>query len=100
MVSLSAICADSIARVCYAEKHEPLIWISEILIGGRMLQDQRIRRLRLRDLHILDVVADAGSMARAAPRLAMSQPAVSRVIAEMEHALGVPISTVRWPACS
>ena len=56
-----------------------------------MLQDQRIRRLRLRDLHILDVVADVGSMAKAALRLAMSQPAVSRVIAEMEHALGVPI---------
>jgi DNA-binding transcriptional LysR family regulator len=56
-----------------------------------VLQDQRIRRLRLRDLHILDVVADAGSMARAAPRLAMSQPAVSRIIAEMEHALGVPM---------
>ena len=56
-----------------------------------MADDQRFRRLRLRDLHIVDVVADAGSMARAAPRLAMSQPAVSRVIAEMEHLLGVPI---------
>jgi DNA-binding transcriptional LysR family regulator len=56
-----------------------------------LVEDQRFRRLRLRDLHILDVVADAGSMAKAAPRLAMSQPAVSRVIAEMEHVLGVPI---------
>jgi DNA-binding transcriptional LysR family regulator len=56
-----------------------------------MAEDQRFRRLKLRNLHILDIVADAGSMAKAAPRLAMSQPAVSRAIAEMEHALGVPI---------
>lgn len=56
-----------------------------------MAEDPRLRRLKLRDLHILDVVADAGSMAKAAPLLAMSQPAVSRVIAEMEHALGVPV---------
>ena len=56
-----------------------------------MAEDRRLERLRLRDLQIVDVVADAGSMAKAAPRLAMSQPAVSRVIAEMEHLLGVPI---------
>jgi len=56
-----------------------------------MVEDQRLRRLKLRDLHILQIVADAGSMAKAAPRLAMSQPAVSRVIAEMEQTLGVPI---------
>jgi DNA-binding transcriptional LysR family regulator len=56
-----------------------------------MAEDQRLRRLKLRDLHILQVVADAGSMAKAAPRLAMSQPAVSRVIADMEQALGVPV---------
>lgn len=56
-----------------------------------MAEDPRLRRLKLRDLHILDVVADTGSMARAAPLLAMSQPAVSRAIAEMEHALGVPV---------
>jgi DNA-binding transcriptional LysR family regulator len=56
-----------------------------------MAEDPRFRRLKLRDLHILDVVADAGSMAKAAPLLAMSQPAVSRAIGEMEHALGVPV---------
>jgi DNA-binding transcriptional LysR family regulator len=54
-------------------------------------EDQRLRRLRVRDLHIIDVVAAAGSMAKAAPQLAMSQPAVSRVIAEMEQLLGVPL---------
>ena len=34
-------------------------------------------------------VADAGSMAKAATRLAISQPAISRAIADMEHTLGV-----------
>ena len=54
--------------------------------------DHRIgRRLKLRDLNILLAVADAGSMAKAATRLAISQPAVSRAIADMEHTLGVTL---------
>src|SRR5258708_6555901 len=52
--------------------------------------DHRVgRRLKLRDLNILLAVADAGSMAKAATRLAISQPAISRAIADMEHTLGV-----------
>ena len=47
------------------------------------------RRLRLRDLHILSVVVQWGSMARAASQLAMSQPAVSEAIAGLEATLGV-----------
>jgi len=47
------------------------------------------RRLKLRDLHILSVVVQWGSMAKAASRLAMSQPAVSESIANLEAALGV-----------
>jgi DNA-binding transcriptional LysR family regulator len=54
--------------------------------------DHRVgRRLTLRDLNILLAVADAGSMAKAAKRLAISQPAISRAIADMEHALGVTL---------
>lgn len=49
------------------------------------------RRLKLRDLHILLAVAEAGSMAKAGTRLAVSQPAVSKAIADMEHTLGVPL---------
>ena len=49
------------------------------------------RRLKLRDLHILLVVAQRGSMAKAAAELAISQPAVSRAIADMEHALGLQL---------
>ena len=47
------------------------------------------RRLKLRDLHILLAVAQAGSMSRAADRLAISHPVVSKTITDLEHALGV-----------
>lgn len=47
------------------------------------------RRLRVRDLYILSTVVKAGSMAKAARQLAMSQPAVSQAIANLEHMLGV-----------
>jgi DNA-binding transcriptional LysR family regulator len=47
------------------------------------------RRLRLRDLHILFAVVQWGSMAKAATHLAMSQPAVSEAIANLEEALRV-----------
>ena len=42
-------------------------------------------------MEILLAVVESGSMAKAGSRLAISQPAVSRAIAEMEHTLGVPI---------
>jgi DNA-binding transcriptional LysR family regulator len=47
------------------------------------------RRLKLRDLHILLTVVQQGSMAKAAAELAISQPAVSKAIADMEHTLGL-----------
>src|SRR5262245_1885269 len=47
------------------------------------------RRLRLRDLHVFHTVAQQGSMAKAAAQLGVSQPAVSEVIADLEHALDV-----------
>ena len=47
------------------------------------------RRLRLRDLHVFSTVVQCGSMAKAAQQLGVSQPAVSEVIADLEHALGV-----------
>jgi DNA-binding transcriptional LysR family regulator len=47
------------------------------------------RRLKLRDLHVLLAVMEAGSMAKAARRLAVSQPVVSQAIADLEHTLGV-----------
>ena len=47
------------------------------------------RRLKLRDLHILLAVAQSGSMSKAASLLAVSNPVVSKAIADLEHTLGV-----------
>src|SRR5262249_48385187 len=47
------------------------------------------RRLRVRELFILSTVVKSGSMAKAARHLAMSQPAVSQAMANLEHVLGV-----------
>jgi len=46
-------------------------------------------RVKLRDLHILLAVAQWGGMAKAAEGLGVSQPVVSKVIADLEHSLGV-----------
>ncbi len=46
-------------------------------------------RLKLRDLHILMAVAECGSMSKAAHRLAVSAPVVSKAIADIEHTFGV-----------
>lgn len=47
------------------------------------------RRLKLRDLHVFCTAIRCGSMAKAAQQLGVSQPAVSEVVADLEHALGV-----------
>lgn len=47
------------------------------------------QRVRLRDLYILSAVAEAGSMAKAALRLSMSQPSISEAISNLEGALRV-----------
>jgi DNA-binding transcriptional LysR family regulator len=47
------------------------------------------RRLKLRDLHILFAVVECGSMARAAKQLSVSNPVVSKAVADLEHTLGV-----------
>jgi DNA-binding transcriptional LysR family regulator len=49
------------------------------------------RRVKLRDLHIVLAVADAGSMTRAAEELAVSYPVVSKTISELERNLGVKL---------
>lgn len=51
--------------------------------------DRVDRRVKLRDLRILRALAESGSMSRAAKQLAVSQPVVSKTIADLEHALGV-----------
>lgn len=51
--------------------------------------EQISRRLKLRHLNVLTAVVQWGSMARAAEHLAISQPVVSKAIAELENTLGV-----------
>src|SRR5262245_53051322 len=47
------------------------------------------RRLRLRDLHVFMTVLRQGSMGKAAVELSVSQPAISKAIADLEHTMGV-----------
>lgn len=47
------------------------------------------RRLKLRQLEVLLAVAQSGSMAKAAERLAITQPVVSKTIADLENTLGM-----------
>lgn len=49
------------------------------------------RRLKLRELHVLMAVAQHGSMAKAARDLAISQPVVSKTVAELERTLGLKL---------
>src|SRR6201993_1899642 len=49
------------------------------------------RRLKLRDLDILVAVIETGGMGKAANRLGISQPAVSKGMVELEDALGVKL---------
>ena len=51
--------------------------------------DRVAHRLKLRDLRLLDAVVRSRSMAKAAIEFNISQPAVSKAIAEMERVLGV-----------
>ena len=80
-----------ITPLAYAEKRYLLIVI--FLYGnGEMEANDRIsRRLKLRDLHTLEATVQAGSMAKAAAALSVTQSAVSKAIAEMERTIGVPL---------
>ena len=49
------------------------------------------RRIKLRDLQVFQVAAETGSMAKAAAQMAITQPAVSYAISELEQTVGVPL---------
>jgi DNA-binding transcriptional LysR family regulator len=51
--------------------------------------DRVSRRLKPRDLQVFIRVAEDGNMTKAAKHLAISRPAVSKTIADLEHTLGV-----------
>src|SRR5215216_6830665 len=55
-----------------------------------MKWDDRIgRRIKLHDLHVLMTVAELGSMGKAAERLNVSQPSISKAVADLQYQLGV-----------
>jgi DNA-binding transcriptional LysR family regulator len=57
---------------------------------SKTIPENRIsRRLRFRDLQVFFLVVQHCSMAKAAKELGVTQPAVSEVIAGLEHAFGV-----------
>src|ERR1700757_3485042 len=62
-----------------------------ISYGGDLmhLNDRVGGRVKLHDLRILMVVVEAGARGQPAKRLTVTQPAISRSISELEHALGV-----------
>ena len=68
-----------------------LYWDRDIPIlswWAMQLSDRIGRRMKLHDLHVLMTVVQAGSMSKAATLLNTRQPAISRSIADLEHAIG------------
>ncbi|GAB4347157.1 MAG: LysR family transcriptional regulator [Oricola sp.] len=53
-------------------------------------------RLQLKDFRLIQAIAETGQLALAAERLAMTQPAASRMLASMERQIGAPLF-VRHP---
>jgi DNA-binding transcriptional LysR family regulator len=53
--------------------------------------DYLVRRLRLRHLELLVVLTESGTMRAAASRLHLSQPAISKMLLEVEDALGAQL---------
>ena len=57
-----------------------------------MKWNERIgRKIKLHDLHVFVTFTELGGMGKAAERLAVSQPSVSKAIADLENALGVKL---------
>jgi DNA-binding transcriptional LysR family regulator len=56
------------------------------------LSESRVaRRLRFRDLQVFFAIVECGSMAKAAARLEMTQPAVSEIVAALEDAFAAQL---------
>src|SRR5262245_45813868 len=58
-------------------------------MGPAMKLDRVGRRIKMRQLEILSAVAECGTMGKASQQLSISQPVVSKAIADLERMLGV-----------
>jgi DNA-binding transcriptional LysR family regulator len=52
-----------------------------------------VKRLQLRDFRLVHAIADTGQLALAAERIAITQPAASRMLAKIERLVGSPVFT-------
>ena len=57
----------------------------------RLSESRVARRLRFRDLQVFFAIVECGSMAKAAARLEMTQPAVSEIVAALEDAFAAQL---------
>ena len=75
----------------YNHQFSYVLSLSRIFMGDAImnLDDRVLRRLKLSDLRLFHAVVQWGGMAKAATHLSISQPAVSKAIAGLEHTLGV-----------
>src|SRR5262249_27584235 len=84
-------CHCTMERLCY--RSELLFFSIDIVFMNAPPAVNRAelvsRRLKLRQLEVLLAVARSGSMAKAAEALAITQPVVSKSIADLEATLGV-----------
>src|SRR4051794_25319319 len=78
----------NVSRRAYNRQFGFVLCISRIFMGSAVALDNRaLRRLKLSDLRLLHAVVQWGGMAKAATHLNISQPAVSKAIAALEHTL-------------
>src|SRR5258708_19063121 len=80
MPCVNSRCNFDASRYGYSPSEQAMEMMQTELIG---------QRIKLQHLKVVMAVAEWGSMAKAAKRLAISQPVVSEVIADLEDALGV-----------
>jgi DNA-binding transcriptional LysR family regulator len=77
-------------RLCLNNAIVQYRYLNSVIARDAMQLSDRIgRRMKLHDLHVLMTVVEAGSMNKAAALLNTGQSAISRSIAELEHAVGV-----------
>jgi DNA-binding transcriptional LysR family regulator len=66
-------------------------WRGDIIPGMSITSPAGISHLKLRHLRLLIALAEEGHLGRAAEKMAMTQPAASRLLSELEFRFGRPL---------